>query len=42
MSVNSRLKAIEIIGQREAIHRQRITESSCVKKEIVDIDIPIT
>ena len=28
MSVNSRLKAIYIIGQRKAFHRQRIPESN--------------
>ena len=30
MSVNSRLKATQVIGQREAFYRQRIPESSCV------------
>ena len=39
MSVNSRLKATKIIGQRKAFYRQRIPESSCVRKETVDIDI---
>ena len=39
MSVKSRLKATKIIGQRKAFYRQRIPESSCVRKEIVDIDI---
>ena len=39
MSVNSRLKAAKIIGQRKAFYRQRIPESSCVRKETVDIDI---
>ena len=29
MSVNSRLKATKIIGQREAFYRQRIPEPSC-------------
>ena len=42
MSVNSRLKATKIIGQRKTFYRQRITESSCVKKETVDIDILVT
>ena len=42
MSVNSRLKAIEIIGQREAFHRQRISECSCARKGTVDIDILVT
>ena len=39
MSVNSRLKATMIIGQRKAFYRQRIPESSCARKETVDIDI---
>ena len=39
MSVNSRLKATKIIGQRKTLYRQRIPESSCARKEIVDIDI---
>ena len=43
MSVNSRLKATtKIIGQRKAFYRQRIPESSCVKKETVDINILVT
>ena len=42
MSLNSRLKATNIIGQREAFHRQRILEFSCAKKETVDIDILVT
>ena len=42
MSVNSRLKATKIIGQREAFYRQRIPEPSCVRKETVDIDILVT
>ena len=42
MSVNSRLKVTEIIGQRKAFYRQRIPESSCVRKETVDIDILVT
>ena len=41
MSVNSRLKATKIIGQRKAFYRQRISESSCAKKETVDIDIVV-
>ena len=32
-SVNSRLKAISIIGQRKAFHRQGISESSCIYNE---------
>ena len=42
MSVNSRLKATKITGQRKAFYRQRIPEPSCAKKEIVDIVIPVT
>ena len=38
MPVNSRLKAIKIIGQRKAFYGQKITESSCESKETVDID----
>ena len=39
MSVNSRLKVTKIIRQRRALLKQRIPESSCAKKETVDIDI---
>ena len=44
MSVNSRLKATKIIGQRKAFHWQRISESSCVRKGkgTVDIDFLVT
>ena len=42
MSVNSRFKATNIIGRRKAFYRQRIPESSCVRKETVDIDILVT
>ena len=42
MSVNSRLKATKIICQRKAFYRQIIPESSCARKEIVDIDILVT
>ena len=42
MSVNSRLKATKIIGQRKAFYWQRIPESSCARKETVDIDILVT
>ena len=43
MSVNSRLKAIQIVGQRKAFYRQRIPEYSIARnKETVDIDILIT
>ena len=33
------LKAIQIIAQRKAFYRQRTSESSCVRKETIDIDI---
>ena len=39
MSVYSRLKATKIIGQRKAFHGQRISETSRVRKETVDINI---
>ena len=42
MTVNSRLKATKIIGQKKAFHRQRIPEPSCARKETVDIDILVT
>ena len=42
MSVNSRLRAISIIDQRETFYRQRILESSCVREETVDIGILLT
>ena len=43
MSVNSRLKAIQIVGQKKAFYRQRIPEYSIARnKETVDIDILIT
>ena len=42
MSVNSRLKATKITGQMKAFYRQKIPESSCVRKETVDIDILVT
>ena len=42
MAVNSRLKANKIIGQRKAFFRQRIPESSCARKETVDIDVLVT
>ena len=42
MSANSKLNATKIIGQWKAFYRQRITESSCAKKETVDIDILVT
>ena len=42
MSVNSRLKATKIIGQRKAFYRQRIPEPSCARNETVGIDIFLT
>ena len=42
MSVNSRLKAAKLIGQRKAFYRQRIPEFSYARKETVDIDILVT
>ena len=42
MSVNSRLIAAKIIGQRKIFYRQRIPEFSLARKEIVDIDIFVT
>ena len=42
MSVNSRLTATKIIGQRKSFYRQRIPESSCARNKTVDIDILLT
>ena len=42
MSVNSGLKTTKIIGQRKAFYRHRIPESSCARKESVDINILVT
>ena len=42
MSVNSRLKVTKIIGQTKAFYRQRIPESSCERKETVNIYILVT
>ena len=42
MFFNSRRKSIKIIGQSKAFYRQRIPESSCARKESVDIDILVT
>ena len=39
MSVDFRLTAIYTIGRRKAFYRQRIPESSCARKETVDIEI---
>ena len=41
VSFNSRLKAFWIIGQRKAFYGQKISGSSCARKENVDIDILI-
>ena len=40
MPVNSRLKAT--LGQRKAFYRQRIPESSYVRKKTLDINILVT
>ena len=42
MSTDSRFKATKIIAQRKAFYRQRIQESSCARKETVDVDILVT
>ena len=42
MSVNSRLKATKIIGQRKALYRQRIPEITHPRKETVDIETLVT
>ena len=42
MSVNSRLQAKKIIGQRKAFYGHRIPQSSCATKETADIDILAT
>ena len=42
MCVNSRLKPTKIIDQGKAFYRQRIPESSCGRKDTVDIDILVT
>ena len=39
MSVNSKIKATKIIGQRKVLYRQRIPEAGCARKETVDINI---
>ena len=38
MSVNSRHKATKIIGQNKVFYTQTILESSCARKEAVDIE----
>ena len=42
MSLSSTLKSTTIIYQRKAFYGQRIPESSCMRKETVDIDILVT
>ena len=42
MSVNSRVIATKIIGQGKTFYWQRISQSSSVRKETVDIDILVT
>ena len=42
LSVNSRFKATQIIGQRKAFYRQRIPESSRARKETIDTHILAT
>ena len=42
MSVNSGLKANQIIGERKAFYWQRIPEFSRARKETVDIEILVT
>ena len=42
MSVNFRFKTTDIISERNSFYRKRISESSCARKEIVDIDILVT
>ena len=39
VSINSRLKVVLIKSQRKAFCRQSLQESSCARKETVDIDI---
>ena len=42
MSVNSRLKATKVIGQKKTFYRQRMPEFSCARKKTVDIDNLVT
>ena len=42
VSVDSKLQAIQIIGQRKTFYKQRSPESNFAWKETVDIDILIT
>ena len=41
-TVNSRHKTTKIIGQKKAFCRQRTAESSCARKETVDIEVLVT
>ena len=41
-SANSRPKATKITGQRKAFYSQRISDSSCARKETADIAILVT
>ena len=42
VSINSRAKAIQIIGQTKAFYSQIIPESRCVRKKTLELDILIT
>ena len=42
MPVNCRRKGTKIIGQRKAFYWQKIPESSCARKETVDVGILVT
>ena len=42
ISVNSRLKAIQIMEHRKNYYRERIPESSCARNETAEIDILLT
>ena len=42
MSVNSRLKATKIKGQRKEFYRKVIPEPGCTRKETIAIDILVT
>ena len=42
MSVDSTFKVTKIIGQRKAFYRQKIPDSSCLRKGTVGIDILVT
>ena len=42
MSLNSSLNATKFVGQTKAFYRHRLPESSCTRKENVNIDILVT